>query len=296
MNIIKEYRGGNAIPDLEVVDFWKESLKDLTDVIITDHYSFPKTGKLFTDKFDEYIKSSKLNNLKGLDTYEHRSFVAGTSQTFDSFWMRNHDKRFRCFKGEFFYHKANWKKFHKWCYLEDDRIMTNDAVVISFPFSDFCKEHPKMRKILDECERWEVPVLIDCAYYVIAKDLDFDFSDYTCVEDITFSLSKGFHQANKLRVGMRYSRYFRDDNIDIMNEWDQINHLGAYLGTKLLEEFPSDYAMNRFRDIQLEYCKKHNLIPADCVPFAFGEDEYVDLNRGTEVNRLCIADQIGDDV
>jgi hypothetical protein len=81
-----------------------------------------------------------------------------------------------------------------------------------------------------------------------------------------------------------------------MNEWDQINHLGAYLGTKLLEEFPSDYAMNRFRDIQLEYCKKHNLIPADCVPFAFGEDEYVDLNRGTEVNRLCIADQIGDDV
>ena len=102
MNIIKEYRGGNAIPDLEVVDFWKESLKDLTDVIITDHYSFPKTGKLFTDKFDEYIKSSKLNNLQGLDTYEHRSYVAGTSQTFDSFWMRNHDKRFRCFKAEFF--------------------------------------------------------------------------------------------------------------------------------------------------------------------------------------------------
>ena len=45
MNIIKEYRGGNAIPDLEVVEFWKEVLKGgLTDVIITDHYSFPKNG------------------------------------------------------------------------------------------------------------------------------------------------------------------------------------------------------------------------------------------------------------
>ena len=43
--------------------------------------------------------------------------------------------------------------------------------------------------------------------------------------------------------------------------------------------------------------KKHNLIPADCVPFAFGQTgEYQDLNRGTEVNRLCIADQIGDKV
>ena len=56
MNITEKYRGGNAIPDLEVIDFWKESLKDLTDVILTDHYSFPNNGKLFTDKFDEYIK------------------------------------------------------------------------------------------------------------------------------------------------------------------------------------------------------------------------------------------------
>ena len=93
MNITEKYRGGNAIPDLEVIDFWKESLKDLTDVILTDHYSFPNNGKLFTDKFDEYIKASKLNNLIGLDEYEHRSYVHGTSQTFDSFWMRNNDSR-----------------------------------------------------------------------------------------------------------------------------------------------------------------------------------------------------------
>jgi hypothetical protein len=46
----------------------------------------------------------------------------------------------------------------------------------------------------------------------------------------------------------------------------------------------------------LEYCEEHNLTPSDCVPFAFGGDEYVDLNRGTVVNRLCIADQIGDKV
>jgi hypothetical protein len=226
----------------------------------------------------------------------YRTFIAGTSQGFDSFWMRHHNRRFRCFQGEFFYHKANWNKFHNWLPIEMDDIKDIDAVVISFPFSDYCKEHPKMREILDECERWEVPVLIDCAYYVIAKDLDFDFSNYSCVEDIVFSLSKGFYQANKLRAGIRYSRYFRDDNIDIMNEWNQLNHLGAYLGTKLLNEFSSDYAVNLFKDRQLKYCKEHNLTPADCVSFAFGGDEYSDLNRGTDVNRLCIADQIGDRV
>ena len=125
----------------------------------------------------------------------------GTSQTFDIFWMINNDKRFRCFKGEFFYHKANWKKFHKWCYIEDDRIMTNDAVVISLPFSDYGKEHPKMKDMLDVCEELGVPVLIDCAYYVIARDINFDFT----VEISKTSFSQILCAHDTLRAGLRVS-------------------------------------------------------------------------------------------
>ena len=288
---IDKFRGGRAIPDLQVKSFWKNIDADELSNVITNNTN---TAETFVDTFDEWIRGSKLNNIKGLLNY--KTFIAGTSQAFDTFWMRHHNRRFRCFKGEFFYHKANWKKFHKWEYLDVGSIQSKDAVVISYPFSDYCKEHPQMKNILDDCKKLKVPVLIDCAYYVIAKDLDFDFSNYSCVEDIVFSLSKGFYQANKLRAGIRYSRYFRDDNIDMYNEWEQLNHLGAYLGTKLLNEFPSDYAVNLFRDRQLKYCEEHNLTPADCVSFAFGDDEYQDLNRGTEVNRLCIADQIGDKV
>ena len=288
---IDKFRGGRAIPDLQVKSFWKNIDADELSNVITNNTN---TAETFVDTFDEWIRGSKLNNIKGLLNY--KTFIAGTSQAFDTFWMRHHDKRFRCFQGEFFYHKANWKKFHKWEYIDNRDIAWGDAVVISYPFSDYCKEHSEMKNILDRCEKSKVPVLIDCAYYVIAKDLDFDFSNYSCVEDIVFSLSKGFYQANKLRAGIRYSRYFRDDNIDMYNEWEQLNHLGAYLGTKLLNEFPSDYAVNLFRDRQLKYCEEHNLTPADCVSFAFGGNEYQDLNRGTDVNRLCIADQIGDKV
>ena len=288
---IDKFRGGRAIPDLQVKSFWKNIDADELSNVITNNTN---TAETFVDTFNEWIRGSKLNNIKGLLNY--KTFIAGTSQAFDTFWMRHHDKRFRCFQGEFFYHKANWKKFHKWEYIDNRDIAWGDEVVISYPFSDYCKEHSEMKNILDRCEKSKVPVLIDCAYYVIAKDLDFDFSNYSCVEDIVFSLSKGFYQANKLRAGLRYSRYFRDDNIDMYNEWEQLNHLGAYLGTKLLNEFPSDYAVNLFRDRQLKYCEEHNLTPADCVSFAFGDDEYQDLNRGTDVNRLCIADQIGDKV
>ena len=288
---IDKFRGGRAIPDLQVKSFWKNIDADELSNVITNNTN---TAETFVDTFDEWIRGSKLNNIKGLLNY--KTFIAGTSQAFDTFWMRHHDKRFRCFQGEFFYHKANWKKFHKWEYIDNRDIAWGDAVVISYPFSDYCKEHSEMKNILDRCEKSKVPVLIDCAYYVIAKDLDFDFSNYSCVEDIVFSLSKGFYQANKLRAGIRYSRYFRDDNIDMYNEWEQLNHVGAYLGTKLLNEFPPDYAVNLFRDRQLKYCEEHNLTPADCVSFAFGGNEFQDLNRGTDVNRLCIADQIGDKV
>jgi hypothetical protein len=288
---IDKFRGGRAIPDLQVKSFWKNIDADELSNVITNNTN---TAETFVDTFDEWIRGSKLNNIKGLLNY--KTFIAGTSQAFDTFWMRHHNKRFRCFQGEFFYHKANWKKFHKWEYIDNRDIAWGDAVVISYPFSDYCKEHSEMKNILDRCEKSKVPVLIDCAYYVIAKDLDFDFSNYSCVEDIVFSLSKGFYQANKLRAGIRYSRYFRDDNIDMYNEWEQLNHVGAYLGTKLLNEFPPDYAVNLFKDRQLKYCEEHNLKPADCVSFAFGDIKYNDLNRGTDVNRLCIADQIGDKV
>ena len=288
---IDKFRGGRAIPDLQVKSFWENIDADELSNVITNNTN---TAETFVDTFNEWIRGSKLNNIKGLLNY--KTFIAGTSQAFDTFWMRHHDKRFRCFQGEFFYHKANWKKFHKWEYIDNRDIAWGDAVVISYPFSDYCKEHSEMKNILDRCEKSKVPVLIDCAYYVIAKDLDFDFSNYSCVEDIVFSLSKGFYQANKLRAGIRYSRYFRDDNIDMYNEWEQLNHVGAYLGTKLLNEFPPDYAVNLFKDRQLKYCEEHNLKPADCVSFAFGDIKYNDLNRGTDVNRLCIADQIGDKV
>ena len=288
---INKFRGGRAIPDLQVKKFWENiNVDELSDVLINN----TNTAEIFLDTFHEWIQSSKLNNIKGLLNY--RTFIAGTSQGFDSFWMRHHNRRFRCFEGEFFYHKANWKKFHNWCYLDYEAIRKGDAVIISLPFSDYCTEHPSMKDILSRCSLLDVPVLIDCAYYGIASGIDFDLSKYDCIKEVTFSLSKTFYNANRLRAGIRYTKNFADDNIDIMNEWEQVNHVSTYIGKRLLEAFEPDYTFNKFRKRQEEYCKLHNLKPTDCVSFAFGGDEYQDLNRGTDVNRLCIADQIGDDV
>ena len=33
--------------------------------------------------------------------------------------MRHNKRRFKCFKGEFFYHKDNWKKYHDCDYIDE---------------------------------------------------------------------------------------------------------------------------------------------------------------------------------
>ena len=58
----------------------------------------------------EWIQSSKLNNLLNLNGFKSLQFVHGTSQSFDFFYLINHTKRFRGFKGDFMYHKIMWKK------------------------------------------------------------------------------------------------------------------------------------------------------------------------------------------
>ena len=70
--------------------------------------------------------------------------------------------------------------------------------------------------------------------------------------------------------------------------------LSAYIGIKLLEEFEPDYAWKTWGNESKKFCKEHNLEQSDCVGFAFGGDEHKELNRGTEVNRLCISKHIGD--
>ena len=91
--------------------------------------------KEYLNNYFEWIQESRLNNFHGLEEFNSLSFVHGTSQAFDFFYREHYGRRFRCFKGDFVYHKVSWRGF-VWKYIEDDYIDFNDAVIISLPFSD----------------------------------------------------------------------------------------------------------------------------------------------------------------
>jgi hypothetical protein len=247
----------------------------------------------FVEKFFNWINSSELNSLKGLDKFTNRKLTAGTAQTFDHFYWANKTRRFRFYKGEFMYHSACLKNGGEIEYLENADLDVNDAVIVSVPFSDWGTQRP-MQNLLDDCDSLEIPVLLDFAYYPCTKDIDIDLAKHKSINTVAFSISKAFAGAEFLRVGLRLQRQDRDDGIDVFNSVEMVNRVGISIADRLTSEFSIDYNWHAYNEVYKAVCEELELEPTDCVMFGLGGDQYQDYNRGGSVNRVCVSDVIGE--
>lgn len=284
---MQEYKAAKPVKDPEVLRFWKET--------VFDNLPFGGKGtKDFLHQYRDWLESSRLNRLHGFAAFKSLAFTHGTIQAFDMFYAKHHARRFRCFRGEFVYHRLSWRNhFPTWQYVEDDPISKEDALVVSVPFSDLGGTHPDLAAVLSDCERLQVPVLLDLAYYSIARDIEIDVS-LRCIETLTFSLSKSFYGADRLRIGLRGQREAEDDPIDVFNGMDMVNRAAVLAGSLLLSRFPPDYCQERYAALQADICKELGVHPSQCVQFAIGDERFASINRGSRWNRLCIADAIAD--
>jgi len=287
-----KFRRARPIPDLGVLNFVNNSIQD------SYKYLYDKNiTKDFLNTYYEWIRSSELNNLHGLEKFDNLGYIHGTTQAFDAFYSENKDRRMRCFRGEYRYHTVIWRNnYPGWKYIEDDEIRKNDAVVISLPFSDFGSEHPEMQKVLDSCDRLNVPVLVDCAYYSITKDLNFDL-DRPCIDTIAFSMSKAFYGVEKLRIGMRCKREFKDDSVDALNLADYFSKIGPAVGYRLCKKYDPDFNYKKYGKKQEEICKKLKIETSDCVNFGLASKEheyFSDFERGSDWRRVCISLLLGE--
>jgi hypothetical protein len=238
----------------------------------------------FLKTYYDWIQESKLNNLQNLDKFPFVDYTHGTSQAFDFWYMQHHNKRFRCLKGDYIYHKVSWSNYFNWCYLEDDYLREGDAVIISMPFSDYGAKHPAMEELLDKCDELNIPVFIDAAYYCIARNLEFDLNR-KCIDTVAFSLSKAFYGAERLRIGIRCRKENLDDGCIVYNQFHSVSKISAGVGYELCTNFPTDYAQNKFRDKQIEVCKQLDLQPSDSVIFGLAgktNPKFGNYDRGTE--------------
>jgi len=278
---ILPFGGAGAVQDPDQLAKIKNINVDLLDVINDDAIT-----EKFLEKYRVWVQSTQSNHVQGLDQFAYSCYTNATTEAFDKFYLKNHTRRFRCFRGEYMYHILSWRNcFPNWCYMDQDDLKSGDAVVISFPFADTGGKHNDMDQVLALCEAMDIPVLLDCAYMGICSGLDIDLT-WSCITDVTFSMSKSFPLSHA-RIGMRVTRRDDDDPLFVLNKTNYTNRIGAYIGYELLQEFGPDYIPTRYREQQHQWCKELGAEPSATVIFGLGNQRWKDYDRGAGNYRLC---------
>jgi hypothetical protein len=229
----------------------------------------------------------------GFEQYQHAAFCHGTVQAFDHFFIKHHSRRMRFFRGEFMYHQVCLRNSVPWCFVEDDKLDKNDAVVVSCPFSDLGDIHPDLPSLLETCDKLNIPVLIDMAYACISKDMHIDL-DHPCIETVTTSLSKAFDGAQFLRAGIRWQKQDLDDGIDFFNKNFQVSTNSLALALDYMQKFGYDNNWMIYGDIYEQIIAELDIAPTKCILFGLGDTRFQQYNRGSRWNRVCIAKEIGE--
>lgn len=246
--------------------------------------SDPKVIADYCNTYRQWILSTKLNSIKGLEQFPYMSYCNGTTEAFDKFYIKHRDKKIKVLADEYLYHK-NYAGADIISQL--DSLSQKDAVIISAPFVKTGNIHPLMESILDRCDLLQIPVLVDSAYYGLCGNLNFNF-DHPCIEDVTFSLSKVFGTYD-YRIGIRFSKT-NNDSLAQLNANGYVNRFGCALGMELMTQYSPDYLFNRFRQTQLDFCKTLNLEASNCVIFGIDTKKIYSMNtRFDEQQRFCFS-------
>ena len=266
------YSRSRPVNDVEM----RQEVKNLPTIadMLYDHTLIHK----FENKFTSWIQQNSLNKCKGLENLQP-DISQGATQAFDSFYINHSDKNIKMFIGEYLYHVVVRKNLNKpFSFIKTLKdIKSGDALILSVPFCDTGNHVPNLDAILQECEDKNVPVLLDCAYYTIAKGLDIDLR-YNCIDTVTFSLSKTFPIAHA-RVGIRYTKHSLQDGQKLHSNINYDNRISAGIGLHFINKFPSDYIWLKYKSSYDKFVKVLGLKHSQTILFADGDDQWIEYGR-----------------
>lgn len=290
------YSKSRAINDESVVDHVKKA---------PDVYNMMMDNSLiarFQNNFTSWIQKNKFNTCSGLELYEP-DISQGSTQSFDSFFLRHPDKKHKFFLGEYLYHIVVKKNLgQKWSFIADHReLIQGDALILSVPFCDTGNAPSQLQQILTHCTEQQIPVLLDLSYYTISHGIDIDLN-FDCIDTVAFSLSKTFPVAYA-RIGMRYTRRKSMDGQKLHSKINYDNRISAGIGLHIIQKFPSDYVVEKYLDFYHRVASKLDLYPSQTMIFADGSSDWSSYGRkelltayGLEddskfyKNRICLTE------
>jgi len=291
----EQVKGGYAIQDPYIT-------AELEDYVKSTSWEdfFVANGKHpiqeeYKSTFREWIESSQLNSIQGLEQFPHTTITNGTSESFQMFFMRHNNRRFKILKGDFIMHKVASNVMDlDWEVFTDIDINYGDAVIISLPFSDTASPYEHFDDLMRSCTEKNVPVLLDMAYFGCCVNVLVNLNSYPCIEDITFSLGKAFPIIGA-RAGIRFQREEVDDPVLFANQNGIVNNFACKIGNHCMQSFSADYIPYKYYDIYYVLCSHNDIDITNCVIFGLSKDEkFSSINRGNKKTRICMSNLVSE--
>ncbi len=258
MRELLQYNRPQSMYDSEVHHYISEILKTGENFATEPE----KLMQEFKDKFHNWIISSKLNKIHGLEDFKDRDIIVGVTQYLDDLWQTRNNV---VLENEYKYH---WRLYgEKLKVKKPNELQEGDSLIISMPFPYYGDIHPGMDIILDICNQRNVDVHIDACWYGCSKDINFSISE-PCIKSIGFSLSKALGLGAN-RIGVRYCRQRWTGPVSIINKFDMNNQILVWMGTKFIDKFGADFWQNKYGEAYKKICHDYNLKPTKAIHLAW---------------------------
>ena len=208
---------------------------------------------VFKKTFVEWLSKHELSNFTGIEAFPIIHVIQGVTHFIDDLYQRCCN--IQIFKNDYKYH---WRLNNNIEYAIINKLDSNKELLISMPFPYYGDVHPEMYRILDECERLNIPVHIDSAWIGCIRDIEFDFN-HPAIKPFAVSLSKAGIGNN--RIGVRFARKEPEGSITLMNNFKMNQEPLMYVGAKFMTDFGPEYFWKKYEDRYYKVCNDFNLKP-----------------------------------
>jgi hypothetical protein len=259
--------------------------------IMTDRYSEMDCTEEYLSFYPKWIASSQNNRVLGLESFPYRFISLGCTQAIDEFhfWCQVNKLRLRLYRGEYPYSRDcvpfNWEKD----FLDEHPLERGDAVIISLPFSATGDKHQDWEHLLLECEKLEIPIFVDLAYFGTCSGIEVDLN-HPAIRFAAFSTTKSL-SCGSYRNGLLFSKE-RGGHMDVQTQWHHGIHLNCSMGLHLMKNFSPDYLYNKYQASYHKACERLGLQPTTCVHLALGDKDWDYFNRDGLVNRVGVRNAV----
>lgn len=208
------------------------------------------------DKWTVDIDCNKLPDI-GINWNEYQTQpMSDTMNCVYEFLYKHRTRRPTVFSKDFWYFES----------IIDNKIANvsqlekNDVLILSFPFFGDFQIKKDINELLDVCVTKEIPVLLDCVWLPLIKDI-IKIEQADCIEVITHSMTKTLPLA-----GIKGGIVFKRKPVLWQEKMYPLgNKLGTWLFAKYLDDLGYNFVEKSLRPLQEKWCKIFGLEKHDMV-------------------------------